>query len=170
MILNRVVRQFAYNAEAISALASGVDAEQACWRPSPEDWSILEVVNHLYDEEREDFLTRLDLILHRPGDEWPAIHPGGWVTQRRYNERDLDESLVRFLAEREESLRWLGSLEAPDWSIESTHPAGFVLSAGDMLSSWLAHDFLHIRQLNELHYRYHLQSVTPFGIIYAGDW
>ena len=30
--------------------------------------------------------------------------------------------------------------------------------AGDMLAAWLAHDFLHIRQLNELHYAYWLEN------------
>jgi hypothetical protein len=158
------------NANAVSALSADIDEAQARWKPSPADWSILEVVNHLYDEEREDFRTRLDLILHRSSDTWPPIDPPGWAIERRYNEQDPEESLANFLAERRASLAWLRRLENPNWENQSTHPAGFILSAGDMLASWLAHDYLHIRQLNELQYGYHVLNVVPYGVVYAGDW
>ena len=46
----------------IQAVLAGVDAEQARWKPDADSWSILEVVCHLVDEEREDFRTRLDHI------------------------------------------------------------------------------------------------------------
>ena len=76
----------ALNAERIRALAAGVAPDAARWKPDPETWSILEVVNHLYDEERLDFRVRLDTILHRPEEPWPRIDPQGWVTERRYND------------------------------------------------------------------------------------
>jgi hypothetical protein len=170
MDLDRVLLRLMHNANIVTALAADIGAAQAIWKPSPEAWSILEVINHLYDEEREDFRTRLDIILHRPDEPWPPIHPSSWAMERRYNDRDLEESLENFLAERRTSLDWLRGLNNPDWSNQSTHPAGYIFSAGDMLSSWLAHDFLHIRQLNELHYRFHAEWVAPFQVIYAGDW
>ena len=102
-----VISRFPENARAIEALARGVSPEQARWKPSPETWSILEVINHLYDEEREDFRARLDVLLHRPAEPFAAIDPQGWPVSRRYNERDLEESLAGFLAERERSIEWL---------------------------------------------------------------
>jgi hypothetical protein len=170
MDLNRILERFEQNTVAIFSSTMNLADEQAIWRPAPDEWSILEVINHLHDEECEDFRTRLDLILHRPEDEWPPIDPPGWVIQRRYNARDLTRSLEQFVVERRASHKWLSSLEAPNWDNQSTHPAGFVFSAGDMLASWLAHDFLHIRQLNELHYLYHRQQVEPRSVIYAGEW
>jgi len=44
---------------------------------------MLEVVNHLYDEERED-CQRLQLTLANPEQAWPAINPRGWVAERRF--------------------------------------------------------------------------------------
>ena len=170
MDLDRVLLRLMRNANIVTALTADIGAAQPRWKPSPDEWSILEVVNHLYDEEREDFRTCLDIILHRPDDVWPPIDPPGWAAERRYNERDLGDSLTRFLAERQASLHWLRSLNNPQWDNQSTHPAGYIISAGDMLSSWLAHDFLHIRQLNELQYAYHVQNVVPYGVVYAGDW
>src|SRR4026209_2968670 len=91
----------------IAGLTNGVSTEQARWKPAADRWSILEVVNHLYDEERDDFRARLDGLLHRPGQPLPSIDPPRWAVERRYNERDLAESLARFLDERQKSLAWL---------------------------------------------------------------
>jgi hypothetical protein len=169
MDLDRITRQLAYQAEAICALVEGVLDAQARWKPGPDDWSILEVIHHLVDEEIEDFRAHLDHILHRADQPWPRIDPGGWVTQRRYNEQDPAAVLAKFLAARQESLAWLATLGAADWQAAIAMPWGS-LTAGDMLASWAAHDLLHLRQLAELHYAWTRQAVAPFSVEYAGDW
>ena len=161
--------QLARNAEIIRSALAGVSDEQGRWKPMPEDWSILEVINHLYDEEREDFRTRIDYTLHRPGEDPPGIDPQGWVTARAYNQRNLTESLQNFLHERQQSVAWLTGLVAPDWKKKYTRPQ-FEINAGSLLASWLAHDFLHLRQLTELHYAWVKQASEPFRVDYAGDW
>ncbi len=55
MDLDHLTTQLARQAEAIHALVQDVSDDQARWKPSPDDWSILEVIHHLYDEEIEDF-------------------------------------------------------------------------------------------------------------------
>ena len=169
MDLNHLISQMTHNARRICALAEGVSDRQARWKPALASWSILEVVNHLLDEEREDFRAHLDLALHRPGEPWPRIDPEGWVTQRGYNERDPGESLEGFLAAREESLAWLRGLASPNW--EATYEAPFGrITAGDIFASWVAHDLLHMRQLVELHWAYTTLLVAPHKVDYAGSW
>ncbi len=70
MELQEFTTRLSANLETIESLVAGVSEEQIRWKPSPKGWSILEVVNHLYDEERDDFRKRLDYLLHRPGDAW----------------------------------------------------------------------------------------------------
>ena len=82
-------QELSHSAEMIRALTAGFTPAEARFKPGPESWSILEVVCHLYDIEREDFRPRLDAILHRPTEEWIQIDPQNWITMRRYNERDL---------------------------------------------------------------------------------
>jgi hypothetical protein len=96
------------NAAAIDALARAMPPGRVRRRPAPGEWSALEVLNHLADEEGEDFRTRLDVVLHRPGETPPAIDSEGWVKTRGYDERDFDASLGRFLAERRRSLAGCG--------------------------------------------------------------
>ena len=164
-----MIEQLYQNGRRIFALVDGVADEQARWKPDPGSWSILEVVNHLYDEEREDFRQRLDIILHRPGDPWPPINPEGWVTERGYNQRELAASLQNLRKERQASLAWLKSLANPDWEARVTSALG-TMSAGEMLAAWAAHDTLHLRQLVELHHDWLVKQAAPYDTGYAGKW
>jgi hypothetical protein len=162
-------RELAQGAETIQGLVAGVLPAEARVRPAPDAWSILEVVAHLLDEEREDFRPRLDLVLHRPHETWTPIDPAGWVTARGYNDRELGATLRDFLAERERSLAWLAGLAAPDWSREYQASWG-PITAGDLAASWAAHDLLHTRQLLELRRTRLLALTAPHRTGYAGDW
>jgi hypothetical protein len=164
-----LIAELANGGQIVGALVAGISQEQAQVRPEAEAWSVLEVVCHLYDEEREDFRQRLDYTLHKPGETWPPIDPGGWVSSRSYNERSLDEALAGFLAERQHSVSWLSSLPAPDW--EASHRTSFgLMKAGDILAAWVAHDNLHTRQLVELRRSRLLQLTQPYDVRYAGEW
>lgn len=169
MDLEYFITELACNAETIRSLVQSVSVERARWKPGPEQWSILEVINHLHDEEVEDFWAHLDLILHRPLERWPSIDPEDWVTQRQYNQREAGRSLDAFLAARRASLVWLQGLDRPDWDAAYAAPFG-PLTAGDLLVSWAAHDLLHLRQIVELHYAYIASVTAPYRVAYAGAW
>jgi hypothetical protein len=169
MDLDHFISQMSDNAQRIRVLTEGVSDDQARWKPDPASWSILEVVNHLRDEEREDFRVLLDLALYRPDEPRPGIDPAGWVTERRYNERDLRESLEDFMTARKESLVWLKGLASPNWGATYDAPFGRI-TAGDIFAAWVAHDLLHMRQLVELHWAYTTLLVTPHKVDYAGSW
>jgi len=169
MDIERLASQMAGHAAMISALVQSLSDQQARWRPDPDSWSILEVINHLWDEEREDFRVRIDYTLHHPGESWPGIDPGGWVTERRYNEQGLRASLDGFLSAREASLAWLRQLAEPDWDMTCEAPWG-PIKAGDLFASWVAHDLLHTRQLVELYWDCTAAQLEPYSTEYAGEW
>jgi hypothetical protein len=169
MDTNYLISQFRATPERLRALAAGLSPQQACYKPAADDWSILEVLNHLVDEEIHDFRSHLDFILDPAGKEWEAIDPQGWVTERKYNERDLGQTLDNFQRERAASIAWLDSLGDIDWDTVYTSEFGS-MRAGDMFSCWVAHDGLHLRQLAELHRAILEQAVGEYDISYAGDW
>ena len=157
------------NESIFESLLSGIDDELRIWKPSPGKWCLLEIVCHLYDEEREDFRARIRHILENPGQEWPSIDPQGWVSSRNYIGQNYDEKLKGFIAERKQSLQWLTGLQDAAWSNAYIHPKFGPMSASMMLANWLAHDELHIRQIVKLKYDY-LKSVTGENMDYAGEW
>jgi hypothetical protein len=164
-----LIEQLAANAGRIQALVEGVGPEQARWKPDAGTWSILEVINHLYDEEREDFRPRLESTLLHLNTPWRPIDPQGWVTERSYNERDLPPCLQGFLQERQASLAWLRGLGSPDWEAHYLAPWG-PMRAGDLLASWAGHDLLHMRQLVELHRAHVAWLAGAYSLEYAGPW
>jgi hypothetical protein len=169
MEFDKLYQELQNNTEMIRALLSGVTAEEARVKPNVESWSILEVICHLYDEEREDFREHLDFILHRQNEEWHGIDPERWVIERRYNAEDFSEMQEKFFAEREKSLDWLEELRNTNWETTYTSQYG-TTSAGEMFACWVAHDNLHARQLVELR-RLRIENITkPYNIEYAGDW
>jgi len=162
-------RELETNAETIRALIAGVTQAEAQIRPTPDSWSILEVVCHLADEERNDFRPRLDIMLNHPTESFAPNDSQEWILERKYNERDLAKSLEDFLAERKQSLEWLKGLSGSNWEVTYTTPYR-TMTAGDMFVSWVTHDILHLRQLVELRYARVLRLTAPYNVEYAGGW
>jgi hypothetical protein len=170
MKFTEIYQEMANSTEVIRALTANLSQEESRSKPTPETWSILQVVCHLYDEEREDFREHLDFILHRQDKEkWRVIEPQVWVASRKYNEQNFAEMRLNFLEERRKSLDWLIDLSNADWGITCKTHFG-IISAGDMFASWAAHDNLHIRQLVELKHHQIENISRPYKVIYAGDW
>lgn len=156
--------------ERLAALLRGLSIEDARWRPKLRQWSILEILNHLADEEAEDFRLRLTLTLEDPQQDWPPIDPQGWAIERSYNERDPHESLHRFTVERTRSIAYLRGLIDPDWSIAHEHPKFGPIHAGDLLAAWAAHDVLHTRQIIKRLFQLIERDSEGYRTEYAGTW
>jgi hypothetical protein len=169
MEFNLLYQELTNSTEMIRVLLSGISREDAQTKPDFESWSILEVLCHLYDEEREDFREHLDFILHRQNEKYHVIDPQGWVTERKYNEQNFIKMQEKFFTERWKSLEWLKTLTGTDWETTYISQHGSV-SAGEMFSCWVAHDNLHIRQLVELRRKYIENITSPYDLQYAGDW
>lgn len=169
MKFTELYQEMVNSTEIIRTLIADISQEEAQIKPAPEAWSMLEVICHLHDEEREDFREHLDFILHRQNEEWHRIDPHDWVTSRNYNGQNFIEMQMKFFEERRKSLDWLIDLSDTDWDITYTSEYGSV-PAGEMFASWIAHDNLHIRQLVELK-RFQIERITkPYAIEYAGEW
>jgi hypothetical protein len=157
------------NEGVIRNLLQGTPKEQYLWKPEPSSWSLLEVICHLYDEEREDFRARLKHTLKTPDLPLPQISPKEWVDERKYLEWNFDETLLNFQNERLQSIAWLSELVSPPWENVCLHPKIGPLSAEMFLVNWLGHDYLHIRQITRLKYAF-LKTNSKINLDYAGEW
>jgi len=142
----------------------------ARWKPPDGAWSILEIVRHLLDEEIEDFRTRVRMTIENPDEPWPPIDPPGWAVQRRYNEADLNSTVEEFVRERAFSVNCLRGMHNPNWESTHLHPKLPPLRAGDLLTSWAAHDALHLRQIAKRMHQLAQRDGGEFSARYAGEW
>jgi hypothetical protein len=175
--IKEIILQLTRNAEVLRVLVQTISDEQAKWKPDPEIWSINEVMEHLYNEERIDFRKHLKEMLSDPPQPWGEFRREEYVSVK-----DCRLALEGFLHEREDSIAWLKVLKSLEsirnsgyWDTKSPAPfdplnGDIILSAGDVLVSWVAHDFLHIRQINELLFAWNVKQASPYLVDYAGGW
>jgi len=164
-----VAEQLKKNKFVFQSLLEGVQSELITWRPRPDKWCLLEIVCHLYDEEQFDFRFRAQWVLEQPNTPPPPFNPIDWVTDHKYMEQNYDDVVKTFLSERDASIAWLQDLKNPNWDNYYIHPKLGKVTAKHYLDNWLAHDYLHVRQIIKQKFDY-LMSQTNENLEYAGIW
>ncbi len=167
--LNYYIENLALNKTVFKAALAGMDPGLIKWREHHDKWNPLEVICHLYDEEREDFRARVQSVLENPDKDFIKIDPVAWVKDRRYLEQDFNLMLDKFLDERDQSVTWLKSLTNPPLTNAYIHPKVGPVTGDFLLANWLAHDYLHLRQITRIQYN-HLKFKTGNNLDYAGSW
>lgn len=167
-----IIDQLAQHQDVFTHLLMIQNKNEILWKQTPDKWCLLEIVCHLIDEEKEDFRNRVKVCLESPGKTPFPINPEGWVKSKSYIKQDYEVKVSQFLEERSHSISWLKSLGDPQilqWKNGFTHVKLGFLTAEDFLRNWLAHDYLHIKQITRLKYDY-LASISGETLHYAGVW
>lgn len=162
-----IINNLARHKQTFESLLSNHEKEVYRWKPTPDKWCLLEIVCHLYDEEREDFRARTKHILHQPAKPFIPIFPVEWVEARDYLGQNYEEKLKAFLSERQASIDWLHALENPSWENVHTHQHFGAMTANLFLANWLEHDYIHLRQIIRTLHQYNAAH-SGQDLTYAG--
>lgn len=171
---NPVVNRLRRFPVALRAAVACITPDEARWKPAPQHWSVLEIVCHLADEEREDFAPRLRATLGST--PWAPLDFDDIANRRGYSTRALETELQDFETSRAANVTWLDSLaaESPsvDWTTAHRHPKIGPITAADLLCSWPAHDALHLRQIAKRLHNLAARDAEAEGhnVRYAGEW
>jgi len=166
-LLGEALRELGRLPAVLEALLAGLDPSDARTRPAPGEWSPVEILCHLRDEESEDFGARLRVIVDGVG-EFAPIAPERWAEERRYREASLPNVLEALRAHRRASLDLIASV-APDTLTGARHHRRLGrLSGLDILAAWVAHDRIHLAQLAGTLARIWALRWAPLRAEYAG--
>jgi hypothetical protein len=145
------------------------DLDTATWRerPAPAEWSPLEIVCHLRDEEVEDFGARLRVVVDG-GTTFAPIDPAGWPETRRYRDADPVAALAILRERRIATLTFVDGLAPERLRHAVCHPRLGTLSGLDLLAAWVTHDRLHLAQLAASLARLGARRWAPLRTDYAG--
>lgn len=169
MTLDDHIKQLEKNKTIFFSLLNDATENEYLFRAEPNQWNMLEIICHLLDEEREDFKTRLHNVLNTPELAPPSIAPVEWVKSRDYVNQNFEETTIQFLLERDKSISYLSELKDAKWENGYEYGNYGRVTGRFFLSNWLAHDYLHIRQITRLKYDY-LAKSSGISIDYAGTW
>jgi len=151
----------------LRALLDGL--ERSLWRerPAATEWSPVEIVCHLRDEETEDFGARVRVVV-AGADRFVPIHPERWAVERRYRDADPPAALAALCERRAANVKFLATVPLERLRQTVTQPGTGPLSGLDLLAAWVTHDRLHLAQLTATLARLGARRWAPLRAEYAG--
>jgi hypothetical protein len=119
-------------------------AAQVATPSKPGEWSIVEIVRHLVEGDRDAFLPRLRRMLAEDRPVFSVRRP------LENDASDLTTLLDVFDRARAEVLKILGGLDSAAWRREGVSPSRGPLSVETYATSTAAHDTEHLRQIQDV--------------------
>ncbi|SFA73129.1 DinB superfamily protein [Cohnella sp. OV330] len=133
--------------QTLASLLSGLPEGWVSCNEGEGTWNADEVVGHLIEGEKTNWIPRLAFIL-REGESkpFPAFDRHAHLNaESRTTERKLEE----FAGLRTRSIESLRALIDRDELLERTgsHPAFGTVKARELVSAWVVHDLTHLAQI-----------------------
>ena len=133
----------------LARLIEGVPAAELRKRPSPEKWSVAEILAPLADVEIV-IGWRMRSILGDPGTNVQAYDQNSWVTSGHYEKRDSNKSLELHRVLREANLDLLDSLTPGQWTQFGQHSERGRECIEHIVRMVAGHDINHIQQIERI--------------------
>ncbi len=130
----------------------------------PNTWSPFDIVGHLIEGERSDWITRAKIILQygetRPFDRFEREAFARMPQDVSIGVR-LDE-FARLRSANLEELRAL-NLQSADLAKRGRHPVLGIVTLSELLATWAAHDLTHLHQVSRVMAHQHRDAVGPWS-------
>ena len=140
-----ILPQFLGNVGALHGLLTEVKDQQWLQRPDPDEWSILQILCHLWQAETTVHQSRLRMMLEEDDPFIVALPaPGPHIAPCH---DDGHEIFWRFWQERLKTIDLLGNLSQSDWGRPARHSIFGLTNLLEMAHFTAQHDRLHIAQL-----------------------
>ena len=132
---------------ALHELVRGLAEEQAAARPTPEDWSAKEVLQHLIDAER---LFAFRALWFARGEQaaLPGMEPNPWVANSHANARPRADLLDELAHVRAASVALFANLDEEGWMRRGS-ASGAVVSVRALAWIVAGHELHHLRSLHD---------------------
>ena len=147
----------------MNALLRGLPETLALGNEGVNTWSARDVVGHLIDAEREDWIPRASIILQN-GENEPFPPFDRWKGVREAQAKPLELLLDEFACLRSEALSQLRAmnLQGEDFHKIGRHPALGVVSLSELLATWAVHDLSHLHQISRVLAHQYRDCVGPW--------
>jgi uncharacterized damage-inducible protein DinB len=148
---------------ALKALLSGLPAIWVHANEGPNTWTATDILAHLVDCERTNWLPRARMILEQ-GESQPFAPLDRFAQQE--SPKSLDQLLEDFATLRAANLATLQSLnlQPEDLTRRGIHPAFGPVTLAQLLATWTTHDLTHLHQLSRLLAHQYREAVGPWSV------
>ncbi len=145
---NRLVSVLRATPPKLRDAVKGVPRAELLWAPAPGKWSILEIVCHLRDMERDAYLARYERILAEDEPTLPDIDGDVYSLENDYRSQKLSEVLRDWSRLRRECLKVLARTKTDQWQRAGIHETAGRLTMDDLLRRHVeGNDETHLDQI-----------------------
>ena len=117
------------------------------WKPTPEKWSIHEIIIHIADSEANSFI-RCRRFIAEPGSGVYGYDENKWAERLDYHSQNIEDSLLLFKLLRQASCDLIKTISDEIWeSATVNHSENGIMSFGQWLKIYEEHIPVHIRQM-----------------------
>jgi len=135
--------------EILANLVASAPDEKLRQRPSPEKWSVAELLAHFADAEIVS-TWRYRQMLEHDGSPLPGYDQELWHKLGNYPSRRPEESLTLFRLLREANLRMFAQLSPEEWQRHGVHAERGPMSVRDLAQQIAGHDLNHLEQIRKI--------------------
>ena len=143
---SQYVERLKGTARDLVSLITGADAGALTRRPAPREWSAATTVAHMADAELV-FAVRLRLVVAEERPLLSAFDENAWSERFGALDPDPRDSLQRWRAVRENTVRLLESLAPAEWERTGMHQERGVMTVAAIAKLLTDHDKGHLDQI-----------------------
>jgi hypothetical protein len=150
---------------ALDAMLRGLPEEWTRANEGEGTWSAFDVVVHLINCERTDWMPRARTILESRDGEVREFPPfDRWGEIRESQSMRLEELLERFAAVRAQNLEQVRSwgLGQKELAMRGLHPSLGEVTLEQLMATWAAHDLNHLHQMSRVMAHQYREAVGPW--------
>lgn len=151
----RYFETLAVTPQALKAALKGLPKKLLLWTPAPGKWSILEILCHLRDMEREAYIERYTRILAEDEPRLPDVNGEALAILRAYRAQKAPEVLRDWIALRRQTLQLLRKTGKAQWARAGVHATAGRLTMEDLIRRHaVGNDEAHLGQIEAIKRRY----------------
>ena len=162
-MLDEAVAILARTPATLDVLLRGLPEDWVRANEGDETWSPFDVVAHLINADRTNWLPRARTILdHGEARPFDDFNRSGHFAES--HGRMLVSLLDEFATVRQNTLRDLATLRLTEMDLDRRggHPALGVVTLRQLLATWVAHDLDHLMQISRVLARQYSEEVGPW--------
>jgi len=116
-------------------------------KPSPREWSFVELLWHLADSENEINKPQWEQLLSNPDKALTYVDTSSWAEDRKYHSRDPHEAFELFIAARRASLSLIETIQKEGLlNLTIDHTIFSKIKISELVAFSVKHDRIHLRQ------------------------
>jgi uncharacterized damage-inducible protein DinB len=152
-VRNQLLQKHEEGAKLIESEVKGVSEDVLRRKPSPEGWSIIEILAHLAVTEQV-FLTRYAMMANTDKPALAGVDNDELAAKLKFHERDISDTLKELKRLRADTLTLLRALPQKNWQRIGIDPERGEITIEGMTKIHADHDSSHAAEIRALKERF----------------